>query len=305
MHGESSTVTVDAALEFIRKHAKSPMPFLAVVWFGSPHDPHQAAAEDRALYAGQPETDRDWLGEITGMDRAVGKLRAGLRALGIHENTILWYTSDNGGLRPESTGGRGKKGQVYEGGLRVPGILEWPDRIPAHRATDVPCVTSDIYPTLLEIVGVAMPNQPPLDGISLVPLIDGKMTARPKPIGFWDHAAGGHSTPSAKLMAELLEAQQAGREVDPHTFGKDAGKITKQYPLDEFPGHAAWLDWPWKLHRIQKKGAPKVELYDLARDPYEKNDLADQQADRVKAMRADLEAWLTSVVRSLNGEDYR
>jgi arylsulfatase A-like enzyme len=305
MHGESSTVTVDAALEFIRKHAKSPMPFLAVVWFGSPHDPHQAAAEDRALYAGQPETDRDWLGEITGMDRAVGKLRAGLRALGIHENTILWYTSDNGGLRPESTGGRGMKGQVYEGGLRVPGLLEWPDRIPAHRATGVPCVTSDIYPTLLEIVGVAMPNQPPLDGISLVPLIDGKMTARPKPIGFWDHAAGGHSTPSDKLMAELLEAQQAGREVDPHTFGKDAGKITKQYPLDEFPGHAARLDWPWKLHRIQKKGAPKVELYDLARDPYEKNDLADQQADRVKAMRAALEVWLTSVVRSLNGEDYR
>ena len=306
MHGESSMVTVDAALEFIRKHAESPMPFLAVVWFGSPHGPHQAAAEDRALYAGQPETDRDWLGEITGMDRAVGKLRAGLRALGIHENTILWYTSDNGGLRPESTGGRGNKGQVYEGGLRVPGLLEWPARILAHRTTDVPCVTSDIYPTLLQIVGVTMPNQPPLDGISLVPLIDGKMTARPKPIGFWDYPQGsGRPTPTATLMAELLEAQQAGREVDPNTFGKDAGKITKQYPLDEFPGHAAWLDWPWKLHRIHKKGAPKVELYDLARDPGEKNDLADRQADRVKTMRADLEVWLTSVVRSLNGEDYR
>ena len=303
--GESSLVTVEAALEFIRKHAKSPKPFLAVVWFGSPHGPHQAVAEDRALYAGQPGKDRDWLGEITGMDRAVGKLRAGLRSLGIHENTILWYTSDNGGLRPESTGGRGKKGQVYEGGLRVPGILEWPARIPAHRTTDVPCVTSDVYPTLLEIVGVTMPNQPPLDGISLVPLIDGKMTVRPKPIGFWDYPTGGKSTPSAALMAELLEAQQAGRDVDPDTFGKDAGKIAKQHPLDEFPGHAAWLDWPWKLHRIQKKGAPKFELYNLARDPYEKNDRTARQADRVKAMRADLELWLTSVVRSLNGEDYR
>jgi len=170
----------------------------------------------------------------------------------------------------------------------------------------VPCVTSAIYPTLLQIVGVTMPNQPPLDGINLVPLIDGKMTARPKPIGFWDYPQGsGHPTPSAALLAELLEAQQAGREVDPDTFGKDAGKITKQYPLDEFPGHAAWLDWPWKLHRIQKKGSPKLELYDLARDPYEKNDLAPQQADRAGAMRADLEAWMTSVVRSLNGQDYR
>ena len=304
-HGESSMVTVDAALEFIGKHAKSPKPFLAVVWFGSPHGPHQAAPEDRALYAGQPERERDWLGEITGMDRAFGKLRAGLRALGIHENTILWYCSDNGGLKEASTGGRGKKGQIYEGGLRVPGILEWPARFQGHRETAVPCVTSDMYPTLLDIVGVTMPNQPPLDGISLVPLLDGKMNERPKPIGFWDHATGGVSTPSAKLMAELLQAQQAGREVDPHTFGPNAHKVTKQYPLDAFPGHAAWLDWPWKLHRIERKGPPNLELYNLAADADEKNDLAGEQADRVKAMRADLEAWLTSVVHSLNGDDYR
>jgi len=304
-HGESSMVTVDAALEFVRKHAKSPEPFLAVVWFGSPHGPHKAAEEDAAVYADQPAKERGWLGEITGMDRAFGKLRAALRALGIHKNTILWYTSDNGGLKPASTGGRGKKGQIYEGGLRVPAILEWPDRFQGHRETAVPCVTSDIYPTLLDIVGVTMPNQPPLDGVSLLPLIDDKMTERPKPIGFWDHAQGGHSTPSAKLMAELLQAQQAGREIDPHTFGPNAHKVTKQYPLDQFPGHAAWLDWPWKLHRIERKGSPKFELYNLADDPGEKNDLADAQPDRAGAMKAELEAWLTSVVHSLNGDDYR
>jgi arylsulfatase A-like enzyme len=302
--GESSMVTVDAALEFIGASAKAKKPFLAVVWFGSPHGPHRASEEDRALYPDRSGNFRDWLGEITGMDRAFGKLRAGLRALGIQEDTLLWYCSDNGGLRPESTGGRGKKGQIYEGGLRVPGILEWPARYPGQRTTAVPCVTSDIYPTLLEIAGVTMPKQPTLDGISLVPLLEGAMKERPKPIGFWDHPTGGRGTPSAKLMAELLQAQQAGRDVSPHTFGADAGKVTKQYPTDEFPGHAAWLQWPWKLHRIQKKGEPKFELYHLVRDPNEKNDLAAAEPERVKAMRAGLEAWQASVVRSLNGEDY-
>jgi arylsulfatase A-like enzyme len=311
--GESSMVTVDAAIEFMRKHAEGPKPFLAVVWFGSPHGPHRAAEQDRALYEDQPKKNRDWLGEITGIDRAFGKLRKELRKLRIHENTILWYCSDNGGLRNESTGGRGRKGQIYEGGLRVPGILEWPARLGKHRVTDVPCVTSDIYPTLLDLVGVTMPGQPPLDGISLVPLLEGRMTQRPKPIGFWDHPTRGRGTPSAKLMAELLATQKAGKEIDPHTFGPDAHKVRKQYPLDTYPGHAAWLDWPWKLHRIQKKaksdvrlstGHLTVELYHLADDPNEKNNLAAEHSDRANAMRAELEQWQASVVRSLNGRDY-
>jgi len=302
--GESSMVTVDAAVDFIRQCATASRPFLAVVWFGSPHGPHKAAEKDKAVYANRPERDRNFFGEITGMDRAFGKLRQSLRELGIHKNTLLWYTSDNGGLRTESSGGRGKKGQVYEGGLRVPAILEWPDRYAGRRTTDVPCVTSDIYPTLLDLLGIRMPNQPPLDGISLVPLLEGKMKARPTSIGFWDHATGGRSTPSAKLMAELLAAQEAGQPVKPHTFGENAHKVTRQYPLDAFPGHAAWLDWPWKLHRIEKKGKVQWELYNLADDPMEKQDLAGAQAARIRTMKSALEAWQTSVVRSLNGEDY-
>jgi len=317
--GESSMVTVDATVEFMRKHAKSPKPFLAVVWFGSPHGPHKAAEIDRKPYASQSVAMQNFLGEITGMDRAFGKLRGAIRTLGIRENTILWYCSDNGGLKTESSGGRGRKGSIYEGGLRVPGILEWPARITRPRTTAVPAVTSDIYPTLLELVGLRIAKQPPLDGISLVGLIDGKMTARPGGIGFWQHPTGGRSTPSAKLMAELLKAQQAGQKLTPHTFGADAGKVTKQYPLDSFPGHAAWLEWPWKLHanvgrargRGKAKGkakapaGPRVELYNLADDPREQKNLADAEPGRAKAMKAKLLAWQKSVVGSLNGEDYR
>ncbi|UCG50018.1 MAG: sulfatase-like hydrolase/transferase, partial [Phycisphaerales bacterium] len=304
--GESSMVTVEAAIEFIRKHAKTPQPFLAVVWFGSPHGPHQAIERDRKLYADQQKKLQHFYGEITGMDRAFGKLRKELRTLGIADNTILWYCSDNGGLpNVGTTGGRANKGRVYEGGLRVPAILEWPARISGHRVTSVPCNTSDIYPTLLDIVGVRVENQPPLDGISLTPLIAGAMKARPKPMGFWDFAAGGKSVPSHKWMTELLEAQKAGRTGDPARMRLDAGDITKQYPEDTFPGHAAWLDWPWKLHRIQdKKANVRWELYNLADDPAEQNNLLAQHGDRVRSMKFQLEAWLRSVLRSLNGKDY-
>ncbi len=305
--GESSMVTVDAALEFVRKHAKTPQPFLAVVWFGSPHGPHRAIERDRALYTDQNRKQQHFYGEITGMDRAFGKLRNELRTLGIRENTILWYCSDNGGLpNLGATGGRANKGKVYEGGLRVPAIIEWPARISGHRVTKVPCNTVDIYPTLLDIVGVRMGNQPPLDGISLTALIAGRMKTRPKPMGFWDYPTRGISVPSHKWMSELLESQKAGGAGDPARLRLDAGEITKQYSEDTFGGHAAWIDWPWKLHRIEDKNAKvKWELYNLADDSGEQNDVLARHSDRVESMKSRLEAWLSSVVRSLNGKDYQ
>jgi arylsulfatase A-like enzyme len=305
--GESSMVAVDAALEFIEKHSKGRRPFLAVVWFGSPHNPHKAIEKDRVLYSDQKKKLQHFYGEITGMDRAFGKLRKRLRTLDINNDTILWYCSDNGGLpNLGSTGGRAYKGRVYEGGLRVPAILEWPARIPSPRTTEIPCNTADIYPTLLEITGVRIKNQPPLDGISLVPLINNRMQNRPTPMGFWNHPTGGIRTPSHEWMTELLESQKAGKKSkEAFRLRLDAGKISKKYPLDSFPGHSAWLDWPWKLHRIESKKADvKFELYNLVKDPLEQNDLIAQEIDRVNSMKSELKAWLTSVVHSLNGRDY-
>ncbi len=97
-----------------------------------------------------------------------------------------------------------------------------------------------------------MAKQPPLDGVSLVALIDGKMKRRPRPMGFWDYPAKGISTPSKKWMESLLQAQQAGKDIDdPARLRLDAGVISRQYPEDSFPGHAAWLDWPWKLQHLE------------------------------------------------------
>lgn len=308
MEGESSIIAAEAAIAFIQEQSKASKPFLAVVWFGSPHSPHQAAPEDLAHYAGKKQAQ--WMGEITGLDRAVGMLRAALKDLKIQENTLFWYTSDNGGLYPESSGGRGKKGAIYEGGLRVPAIMEWPARIATPRVTNVPAVTSDIYPTLLDLLNIDYSGQPEVDGMSLVEVIDGKSDSRAKPIGFWNSRLSGIGTPSDQWMREELAAQQQGKDYhDASRLVADAAEIKTHYPRDQHFGHSAWLDWPWKLHQISgnknKSDQIQWELYNLNSDPQEAQNLADAEPERLQAMRNDLNAWFASVIDSLNGDDYR
>ena len=274
-HGDSSDVTTDEALKFIRRQAGAGQSFLAVVWFGSPHVPHIALPADKAAYSALPEKDQNYYGEITAVDRNVGRLRATLRELNVADNTILWYCSDNGGAAgPKSTGNlRGSKGTLWEGGLRVPGIVEWPARIAKPFISETPCSTLDIYPTILEATGaVAQKQIQPLDGLSLLPVFDHKTETRTKPIPFWNHA------------------------------GKQ-------------PGHAALLDWPYKLHTDAVAGRGKQDnkdgetsttplLYDVSKDPHETTDLAAKEPDRVAKMTAALATWKASVEKSLTGEDY-
>jgi arylsulfatase A-like enzyme len=308
IEGESSMIAAEAALKWIGEQVADDQHFLAVVWFGSPHSPHQAAEEDQKLYTDQPKNLQNFFGEITGMDRAFGKIRGGLTRLGIRKNTILWYCSDNGALpKVGSSGGRrGNKGNVYEGGLLVPAILEWPARITQPRVTNIRANTCDIYPTLLEITGVSLKDQPVLDGMSLLPLIEADLKERVKPMGFWDFPKPGISTPSAKWMSDLLAAQKTGRDLPSNPASLNAAKLpSPAYPTDEFPGHSAWIDGEWKLHRIaNNKGKVTWELYNLAFDPNETKDLAETDPARAKLLQTGLEAWLKSVVQSLNGEDY-
>ena len=304
--GESSIVAVDAALDWIR--TVKDQPFLAVVWFGSPHHPHRAVEEDRKHYSDQPEKVQHFLGEITGMDRAYGKLRNQIRDMGIADNTILWYCSDNGALpKIGSTGGhRGNKGKVYEGGLLVPAIMEWPAVIDKPRVTDVRCNTCDIFPTILSLVGAKADNERPLDGVDLSALVRGQEFARPKPMGFWDYTIKGIGTPSDAWMTELYKAQQAGKDLPAHPSSQVAAQLPDpKYSTTDFPGHAAMVDENWKLHRIQgKDGKVKWELYNLESDPKEEQDVRDAQPERVAQIKTKLKAWLTSVTNSLNGEDY-
>ena len=308
--GESSDVTAGLAMDWIGKVAKGKKPFLAVVWFGNPHSPHVAVDKFKKMYSEQPEGVAHFFGEITAMDAALGKMRSGLRKLGIADNTVLWYCSDNGSLPKGSSGGlRARKGSLYEGGIRVPAVLEWPARVKANRITDINANTSDIYPTLLELADVALPkNQPRLDGISLAPLLRGQKQVRKQPMGFWTYHNRGYGR-HARRMLEALRQEQLDGNQQP---AAPEGQIGHFHPADNLPGHSAWIEGDYKLHRIPvKKNATQFnyELYHLVNDPKESNNLLNEDksrlAKRFGRMKADLVTWQQSVINSLNGRDYR
>ena len=125
-------------------------------------------------------------------------------------------------------------------------------------------------------------------------------------MGFWDYTTKkGTPVRAEALMRELLKLQSSGQEItDPDRLRLSAGEITEQYPEDSFPSHAAWLDWPWKLHRIENEAAVRHELYNLETDPMEKEDRFANEAKVANSMNAALNDWLVSVVRSTNGNDY-
>ncbi|MCG8652535.1 MAG: sulfatase-like hydrolase/transferase [Pirellulales bacterium] len=186
--GDSSEIVVSQALKFMRQQVDARQPFFTVIWYGTPHSPFKASKEDQRAFAELDEQSRHHYGELVAMDRSIGALRTGLRELKAADNTLVWFCSDNGGLpkiQPSTVGPlRGNKGTIYEGGLRVPGIIEWPAGIPSPRITKYPASVLDILPTLLEITEVSYPDQRPLDGVSLKPLFQQELPRREKPIPF-------------------------------------------------------------------------------------------------------------------------
>jgi arylsulfatase A-like enzyme len=204
---------------------------------------------------------KHYYGTITAMDDQIGRLRQALEDLGIHQNTMIWFTSDNGpaasgggpgrskgGRQQGETGGfRERKGSLYEGGIRMPGLLVWPEKVPVQRETDFPAVTTDYFPTMLDLLGISLENQPVLDGISLKRIIESdSVLLRNRPIGFQSRYRQSFMT--------------------------------------------AWSDDRYKL--VGKDDPPTYELYDLAEDPYEMNDLAGEHPEILNKMKVELDTWL-------------
>ncbi len=189
LRGDDSRIIMDRAIPFIERAVESEQPFFAAIWFHAPHLPVVAGKEHSQRYWDHGPYARNYYGCVTALDEQMGRLRERLRGLGVADQTILWFCSDNGpegqsGKAPGSAGSlRGRKRSLYEGGVRVPAIVEWPGTI-SSGTTDVAGVTSDFLPTVLELLQVDYPDDRPLDGVSLVPVITGKASSRTAPIGF-------------------------------------------------------------------------------------------------------------------------
>ncbi|MCA9048774.1 MAG: sulfatase-like hydrolase/transferase [Planctomycetaceae bacterium] len=327
--GESSEILIDAAAEFIDGSVTDQHPFFVVVWFGSPHEPYSGLSEDLALYDDLPETFankqvsltsnetggstkrlqrevlRERFAEITAMDRAIGQLRDHLKQTGQRNNTLLWYCGDNGtsGDAAATVPFRGVKSTIYEGGLRVPGIIEWPAKIQKPRSSDISAVTSDILPTLCDVTGQPLPQRP-LDGVSLKPMLDGTMTERPKSIGFWQWQAKIRPNAEPYFTAE----QQSGTTPLVKLMGGKATRDFRNVRFTEFDdgdyvGPRALLNGRFKLVLDGNRKTPR-ELFDVIDDPKETKNLIDEHPETAKSMEAELHDWQTSVLQSLTGADY-
>ncbi len=268
LDGDDCRIIMDRALPFMEKSINEEKPFLATIWFHTPHEPIVAGPEYLARYPNLPDEQKHLYGCIKAMDEQIGRLKTFLKEKGIAENTILFFCSGNGPADPQAKRGiasvgpfRGHKHQMREGGLRVPSLIEWPGHIKGQQITDYQACTSDYFPTILEMLNIPVPDKVPLDGVSLVPMLDGKSTERQIPF-----AAG---------YQRLY-------------------KSTELY---------AYINGQYKIC-IPDKG-DKMMLFDLEADPGETKNLGEKKPEVLAKLKAELEKVKISWKESREGKDYQ
>ena len=260
----------DEALRILEDFREEP--FLLYFPYYTVHTPIQAKAADLERFQGRVDPARrhrnpDYAAMLAALDRSVGRVREGLAELGIADDTVIVFTGDNGGLDRKGRDGRmghptendplrEGKGSAYEGGVRTPTIYYWPGVTPAGTVSEEPVITVDIYPTVLEIAGVAgdPAHNAVVDGVSLAGILGDPGAGLGRRALFWHypHYHAGGSTP-----------------------------------------HSAVRDGDWRLVHFYEDG--RAELYNLADDVGEEHDLAAEMPEKAAEMLARLDAWRAEV----------
>jgi arylsulfatase A-like enzyme len=243
----------EKGLSFIEKHQQ--YPFFLYLAYTIPHFsdypnnvPEHFLVPDDAPYSSKdwPQIEKNYAAMITRLDKDVGRIMEKVKSLGLEENTLIIFTSDNGPYEGESIHNveffnsngplRGQKREVYEGGIRVPFIARWKEVVPENRESDQIIAFWDVLPTLAELIGIEPPKQ--IDGISFLPTLMGRKQIRQHPCLYWDY---GHVR-------------------------------------DQYKQAIRYENWKGVRNGI---GSP-LELYDLEVDIGEKNNLAQKYPQRVE-----------------------
>ena len=267
VQGDDSEFLVERFENFLEKAVDNKSPFFVVIAFHTVHVRYIASPENANMYLSM-DYDRnqaDYYGAITGMDSAVGRVRQLLKQHNISHNTMLWFTSDNGPLSssPGSTGGlKGSKGTLYEGGIRVPGLIEWPAMIAQNRVTDFPVVSSDLFPTVNDMLNQTSTGLL-LDGISLLPMIRNEQSTRNSTIKW-----------AFKIPADFSRKYNAA-------ISGDRFKLYATY---------------------NNNRVVSAYLYDLVDDPKESADVKERHGYMFAGMKQELEEWRQSVIHSAKYE---
>lgn len=209
MEGYSAPLVVSEAVTWLKEKRDATKPFFLAVWTHEPHYPIKSDPKFKALYPDlKDEVQREHHANVTQMDHAFGNLMKALDEQKLADSTFVFFTSDNGpegdGIkspgRGSSGGLRGRKRDLHEGGIRVPGMARWPGKIQPGTTSDVPVIGSDMFPTMLAVAGVEPPTDKVLDGVNVLPLLDGSAARvdRPQPL-FWRL----HMAPNAKIAMRV------------------------------------------------------------------------------------------------------
>ena len=260
--GYCTDVFTDAAIQFIEDNQGSP--FFVYLPTNAPHTPLEVDKKYSAPYkeAGLDDTTAKVYGMITNVDENFGRLLKKLEDLNLRDNTIIIFLGDNGPQQKRYTAGlRGRKSSTYEGGIRVPFFTQWPARFRQKRKIDRIAAHIDIYPTILEACGLETPDQPRIDGRSLLPLLEGSHSG-------WE---------------DRTLFFQCHRGLSPKRY-QNCAAVTQQYKMVGFPN-------TFNNENLKTSDNPVLELYDIVNDPGEENNIADSYPDILGSLRTQYDAW--------------
>jgi arylsulfatase A len=271
--GYSCTLVAKEANRWLTELRDQSKPFFLFVCF---HEPHEPVASPPNLVAQYPEATKpgqaEYFANVANMDQAVGKVLAKIDELKLSEQTLVLFTSDNGpetllrypkGVHCHGTAGplRGMKLHLYEGGIRVPGILRYPPRVKAGQTVSEPVCSLDLLPTFCELGGVKLPENRTFDGTSIRPIFEGQPLMRTTPL-FWHY------------FRSIGEAKAAMRVGDYVVLGKWDGPQLG-------PGGSVHHG---DCDIIKSAKLTSFELYNLKTDLGQQTDLADKEPAKLKEL---------------------
>ncbi|MEM9586515.1 MAG: sulfatase-like hydrolase/transferase [Planctomycetota bacterium] len=264
--GYSCQLVADEAIGWLQQHkttSENRQPFFLNVWFHEPHAPIAAPEEIVSEYGKTKDKAAIYSGTIDNTDRAIGRLVAQLKSMGVFEQTLIIYASDNGSYRDDRTGGlRGRKGMNWEGGIRVPGIFHWPGTIPASVVSPEPAGLVDVLPTVCGLLGID-PPECHLDGSNLAPLLT--------------------STGEFSRHQPLFWHLQKARPIVAMRDGKYSLVADPDYELStDNLFQEAWIPL------LKRGGYTNYRLFDLQSDPQQNIDLASQHPEVLERMKTQL-----------------
>jgi arylsulfatase A-like enzyme len=252
------------AVAFVERHHKEP--FFLYLAYNAVHTPMQAPVRYKDGFKQITNKKRRiYAGMLTAMDEGIGKLLARLRELGLEENTLLFFINDNGGPTPangsRNTPLRATKGTMYEGGIRVPFMVQWPGSLKAGAVYDHPVISLDILPTVAAAGGAGLPEDRKLDGVNLLPYLTCKKKQPPHEILFWrsgqNHAARKENWKLVKMGDETGLYNLASDISESKDLKEDKPDVFKEMQKAYERWDSQMVEPVWTIQRRQRKTTKK------------------------------------------------